>query len=163
MLPWSPRELFARSYISGAIDFVFGLKAQAWFESWDIDVIGEGYITANGRDNVTNPSFYVFNHANVFGSSGNGTTYLGRPWRTFARVVWQNSNLSDIVNPKGWSTWDATSSTANVTFMEFNNSGPGAATDQRVPFSGQLNASVAITDILGANYASEHWVDMNFM
>ncbi|ETP01354.1 hypothetical protein F441_21384, partial [Phytophthora nicotianae CJ01A1] len=46
---------------------------------------------------------------------------------------------------------------------EFNNSGPGAAIDQRVPFSGQLNKSVVISDILGENYGSEGWVDTNYL
>ncbi|ETN15987.1 hypothetical protein PPTG_06231 [Phytophthora nicotianae INRA-310] len=156
------RQLYARSFISGAIDFIFGMQAMAWFDSCDIESIGEGYITANGNSNSTIESQYVFNRARVLGSSGNGSTYLGRPWRPYARVVWQNSELSDVVNPKGWSTWHNDSNTANVYFMEFNNSGPGAIIDQRVPFSGQLEAPVVVTDILGENYKSEWWVDTNF-
>ncbi|KAG3102984.1 hypothetical protein PI124_g9176 [Phytophthora idaei] len=150
------RELYAKSYINGAVDFVFGQRAMAWFESCDIESIGEGWLTANGNANTTLTSEYVFNNAHVF---GNGSTYLGRPWRPFARVVWQNSELGDIVNPEGWAAWDDSTSTADVYFKEFNNSGPGAAIDQRVAFSGQLDAPVAITDILGENYESEWWVD----
>ncbi|KUF86836.1 hypothetical protein AM588_10001275 [Phytophthora nicotianae] len=146
------RQLYARSFISG----------DGVFDSCDIESIGEGYITANGNSNSTIESQYVFNRARVLGSSGNGSTYLGRPWRPYARVVWQNSELSDVVNPKGWSTWHNDSNTANVYFMEFNNSGPGAIIDQRVPFSGQLEAPVVGTDILGENYKSEWWVDTNF-
>ncbi|GMF30887.1 unnamed protein product [Phytophthora lilii] len=149
--------------MSGAVDFVFGMQAKAWFESCDIETVGKGWITANGNRNSSNLSEYVFNRARVFGSSGNGSTYLGRPWMPYARVVWQYSELSDVVNPKGWSTWDDKTSTDNVYFREFNNTGPGASTDQRVAFSGQLNASVAITDILGEGYASEWWVDTNFL
>ncbi|KAG2787335.1 hypothetical protein Pcac1_g3235 [Phytophthora cactorum] len=146
------RELYAKSYINGAVDFVFGQRAMAWFESCDIESIGEGWLTANGNANATLTSEYVFNNAHVF---GNGSTYLGRPWRPFARVVWQNSELGDIVNPEGWAAWDDSTSTADVYFKEFNNSGPGAAIDRRVAFSGQLDAPVAITDILGENYESE--------
>ncbi|KAG6965831.1 hypothetical protein JG688_00007020 [Phytophthora aleatoria] len=154
------RELYAKSYINGAVDFVFGQRAMAWFESCDIESIGEGWLTANGNANATLTSEYVFNNAHVF---GNGSTYLGRPWRPFARVVWQNSELGDIVNPEGWAAWDDSTSTADVYFKEFNNSGPGAAIDQRVAFSEQLDAPVAITDILGENYESEWWVDTNFL
>ncbi|KAH7474282.1 hypothetical protein PRIC1_013589 [Phytophthora ramorum] len=157
------RELFAKSYISGAVDYVFGSKAQAWFESCDFETIGKGCITANGRTNETNPSYYVFNKARVFGTSGNGTAYLGRPWRTFARVVWQNSEFSDIINPEGWQRWNNDNNTANVYFKEFNNTGAGAALDKRVAFSGLLNASVPITEILGEGYESQWWVDTKFL
>ncbi|KAF4315192.1 hypothetical protein G195_011099, partial [Phytophthora kernoviae 00238/432] len=157
------RELYARSYISGAIDFVFGTYSTSWFESCDIEVLGKGCITANGRTNETNPSSFVFNRARVFGNVKNGSSYLGRPWRPYARVVWQNSEFSDVINPKGWSIWNNISSTDNVYFKEFNNTGPGAAIDKRVAFSGQLNAAVDITDILGENYASEWWVDTKYL
>ncbi|KAH7468624.1 Pectinesterase [Phytophthora ramorum] len=156
-------ELFARSYISGAVDFIFGMRAQAWFESCDIETVGEGWITANGNVNSSNLSEYVFNRARVFGSSGNGSTYLGRPWQPYARVVWQNSELGDVVHPQGWSTWDDKTSTENVYFKEFNNSGPGAAIEQRVPFSGQLNASVDIKEILGEGFESAWWVDTKYL
>ncbi|KAG6584862.1 Pectin methylesterase [Phytophthora cinnamomi] len=156
-------ELYARSYIAGAVDFIFGLEAKAWFESCDLESVGKGYITANGNGNSSNLSEYIFNRARVFGSSGTGSTYLGRPWRPYSRVVFQNSEISDVVNPKGWATWDSTSSTANIFFKEFNNSGPGAATAQRAPFSGQLSAPYPITQTLGENYASEWWVDTKFL
>ncbi|KAL3665672.1 hypothetical protein V7S43_009105 [Phytophthora oleae] len=159
------RELYARSYISGATDFVFGLQAKAWFESCDIETVGKGYITANGNSNSSNLSEYVFNHARVFNTNAsmNGTTYLGRPWRPYARVVWQNSELGDVVNPQGWKRWNNDNNTENLFFKEFNNSGPGAAIDQRVSFSGQLNASVEITEILGEGFESEWWVDTNYL
>ncbi|GMF62682.1 unnamed protein product [Phytophthora fragariaefolia] len=155
-------ELIAKSYINGAIDFVFGLYAQAWFESCDIEVIGDGCITANGRTNNSYAATYVFNNANVFGST-QGIGYLGRPWRPYASVVFQNSNISDVINPDGWQKWNGDNNTANVYFKEFNNMGAGAATDKRVPFSGVLNASVPITQILGADYATQWWVDSKFM
>ncbi|POM79513.1 Pleiotropic drug resistance protein [Phytophthora palmivora] len=96
----------ASLHISGAVDFIFGMRAKAWFESCDVESIGEGYITANGNQNSTIESEYIFNRARVSGSSGNGSTYLGRPWRPYARVVWQNSELGDVVNSQGWSTWN---------------------------------------------------------
>ncbi|KAG7388479.1 hypothetical protein PHYBOEH_007851 [Phytophthora boehmeriae] len=157
------RELFARSYINGAVDFIFGLVARAWFESCDIEVLGKGYITANGRDTEDNPSYYVFNRAKVFGNAKNGTNYLGRPWRTYSRVVWQNSELSDVINPEGWKPWNNVSSTDNVYYKEFNNSGLGATPDKRAAFSGQLTEAVGITEILGKDFASEWWVDSNYL
>ncbi|KAE9063957.1 hypothetical protein PF007_g29368 [Phytophthora fragariae] len=128
-------ELIAKSYINGAIDFVFGLYAKAWFESCDIEVIGDGCITANGRNNDTNPSEYVFNKANVFGS-GKGIGYLGRPWRPYASVVFQNSNISDVINSDGWQKWNGDNNTTNVYFKEFNNTGADPGRQLRVPVVG---------------------------
>lgn len=159
------RELYARSYINGAVDFIFGMEVKAWFESCDIESIGKGYITANCNSDTSNLSEYVFNRARVFTSntSLNGTAYLGRPWRPYARVVFQNSDLSDVVKPEGWKRWDNTSSIDNVYFKEFNNTGLGAGTEQREPFSGQLDEAVAITNILGEDFESEWWVDTDFL
>ncbi|OWY95854.1 Pectin methylesterase [Phytophthora megakarya] len=159
------RELYARSLIRGATDFIFGKYALAWFESCDIEVVGKGYITANGRDSEENPSFYVFNHANVFtaNSSLNGTAYLGRPWRPYSRVVFMNSELSDVVHPEGWKRWNNDTNTANIYYKEFNNTGLGAAIGKRVPFSGQLKQPVVITDFFGSNFTSEWWVDTNYL
>ncbi|KAG2506155.1 hypothetical protein BBO99_00009552 [Phytophthora kernoviae] len=157
------RELFARSYINGAVDFIFGQNATAWFESCDIEVIGKGYITASGRATEAIDSWYVFNRNRVFGSTGVGSSYLGRPWRPYARVVWQNSELSDVINQEGWTRWDSATSTDNVYYKEFNNTGAGATPDKRVAFSGQLNAAMDIKTILGENYASEWWIDTKYL
>ncbi|EEY56127.1 pectinesterase, putative [Phytophthora infestans T30-4] len=146
----SGRELYARTLIRGATDFIFGKLAQAWFEKCDIE---------------TNPSWYVFNHAHVFtaNASLNGSTYLGRPWRPYSRVVFQNSELGDVIHPQGWKRWNNDTNTDNIYYKEFNNSGPGSAIEQRVPFSGQLNEAVAISDIFGENYTSEWWVDNKYL
>ncbi|KAG3246085.1 hypothetical protein PI124_g9175 [Phytophthora idaei] len=159
------RELYARTLIRGATDFIFGRNAQAWFENCDIEVVGKGYVTANGRESDSNPSWYVFNHAHVFTTNASltGKAYLGRPWRPYSRVVFQNSELSDVVHPEGWKLWNNDTNTANIYYKEFNNSGPGAAIDQRVPFSGQLNEAVNISNIFGENYKSEWWVDPNYL
>ncbi|KAI9981626.1 hypothetical protein PInf_009382 [Phytophthora infestans] len=139
------RELYARSFISGAVDFIF--------------------VTANGNKNATIASEYVFNKAHVFGlnESMNGTTHLGRPWGEYARVVFQISELEDVVNLEGWTPWDDKTSTDNVYFKEFSNKGPGAVTVARVPYSGQLDAAVDIMEILGDDYESQWWVDSKFL
>ncbi|KAG6612491.1 Pectinesterase [Phytophthora cinnamomi] len=156
-------NLYARSYISGAVDFVFGQYAKAWFESCDIVSTGKGCIAANGRDSATNPSEFIFNNANVTGTGGVGTAYLGRPWKPYSRVVWQNSQLSNVINPQGWQKWNGNNNVGNVYLKEYNNRGTGAATNQRVSFGGVVSKPVPITDILGANYKTQWWVDTNFL
>ncbi|RYP59480.1 hypothetical protein DL769_008511 [Monosporascus sp. CRB-8-3] len=162
-------QLFAKSMILGATDFVFGHDAASWFEQCDIRVVEKsiGYITANGRQDNSSPSFYVFNKCNVAAASGhnvpNGAYYLGRPWREYARVVFQNSALSAVINPSGWRIWNTGDPrTGSVLFGEYNNSGQGASTN-RADFATILGSPVAITTILGGGYASAGYYDASYM
>ncbi|KAL0936920.1 pectin methylesterase [Colletotrichum truncatum] len=155
------RQIYAQTYINGAVDFIFGLNASAWFEGCDLEVIGKGWVTASGRDSAQNPAWFVFNKTRVFGDQ-KGLAFLGRPWRTFARVLFQYSDLSDVVQPAGWAPWDATSSLANVVFNEYKNTGLGAA-GQRANFSSQIDAPVKAETVLGKGFDKEWWVDKSYL
>lgn len=79
------------------------------FQECSISVIGatlgpgiSGYITAQGRTNQNDSNGFVFKNCQVF---GNGTTYLGRPWRGYARVLFYNTSLPSIILPGGWEPW----------------------------------------------------------
>lgn len=53
---------------------------------------------------------------------------MGRPWRDRARVVFQNTSLSAVINPAGWSVWSTSDvNTEFVYFREFKNTGTGAS------------------------------------
>ncbi|KAH7254559.1 pectin lyase fold/virulence factor, partial [Fusarium solani] len=151
------KHYFHASYIEGATDFIFGQESVAWFEQCDIGVVAKGYITANGRDSAENPSYYVINKSVVKAAgAGDGETYLGRPWREFARVVFQNTELGSVVNSAGWLPW-GDNPTNNVEYGEFGNTGAGASGD-RASFSKQLSAAVTIDEILG----STSWIDSSY-
>ncbi|KAM7199422.1 pectinesterase [Rhypophila sp. PSN 637] len=116
-------QLFARSEIVGVTDFVFGQRAVAWFEKVDLRVLAAnlGYVTASGRDSSTNPNYYVFNSCSIAAASGNsvkdGAFYLGRPWREYARVVFQRTSMTSVINPAGWKIWNSGDErTGNVFF-----------------------------------------------
>jgi len=77
-------QLFARSLITGAIDFIFGQTATAWFDAVDIRTIAAGAITASGRSSASNPSWYVINNSTVDGINSTipaASSFLGRPWQ----------------------------------------------------------------------------------
>ena len=61
-----------------------------------------GYITAQARTNLNDPSGFVFKNSHVHGT---GSTFLGRPWRAFSRVLFYNTNFSVSVVPQGWDPW----------------------------------------------------------
>lgn len=156
------KQVYDKCYIEGATDFIFGQRAVAWFEKNTIAISGRGYITASGRDSSSNPNYYVLNAATVTTKSGvslaAGSTYLGRPWRNYARVVVQNSNLGSVVNSAGWVQWNSGDArTDNVFYREYGNTGTGAS-GTRASFSSKLSAPVTLANIIG----STSWIDMNY-
>ena len=157
------RQIYAKTYISGAVDFIFGLRAIAWFNDVDIVTVGPGYITANGREAENNTSIYVINQSKVTGTSGANSTVLGRPWRTFSRVVFQKTYLGDVVKPEGWARWDAVQSTDNVVYEEYKNFGPGADMGMRANFSREIDRPYKATDLFGKNFEKEVWVDGDYL
>lgn len=150
----------------GAVDFIFGQHARIWIDSSDIRVsAGGGAITANGRASSTDVSYYVINKSSVAASSsstaGSGTVYLGRPWSEYARVDFQNTVLSNIINSAGWEVWSSSEpNTGDVTFQEYGNTGAGAS-GTRASFSTKLSSAVTISTILGSTYTG--WVDTSYL
>lgn len=69
-----------------------------------LDQGSPGYITAQGRSNSNESNGFVFKESLVIGT---GLSYLGRPWRDYARVIFYNTNLSNIIEPSGWDSWKA--------------------------------------------------------
>jgi pectinesterase len=156
------RQVYANTLISGAVDFVFGQRASVWLEKVDIQTIGKGYITANGRDAENNTSIFVFNKATVGGTSGANSTYLGRPWRQWSRVIFQESYLGDVVRPEGWAVWDAVQPLDHVVYQEYKNDGPGAA-GTRANFSSKLTKPIKIQSVFGTGFEKEFWVDASYL
>lgn len=158
-------QVYAKCYIEGAVDFIFGQHARTWIDSSDIRVSAPGAITANGRPSSSDTSYYVINKSSVSGSgsttAGSGTAYLGRPWSQYARVCFQKTVLGSVINSAGWEVWSSnTPNTGDVTFQEFGNTGAGAS-GTRASFSTKLSSAISISTILGSDYTS--WVDTSYL
>ncbi|KAJ5152884.1 Pectinesterase [Penicillium canariense] len=160
-------QVYGKCYIEGAIDFIFGQTGNAWFDSCDIGVLtySGGTITAQGRPASSDSGYFVINESTVGAASGEdvteGTYYLGRPWTEYAHVVFQNTNLSDVINSAGWSEWSSSEpNTGDVLFGEYDNSGDGAE-GTRASFATTLSTAVSITSILGSDY--KDWVDTSYI
>ncbi|UIZ22413.1 hypothetical protein KXD40_004927 [Peronospora effusa] len=152
-------QFYSRSHVAGTVDFIFG-NARAWFESCDIESVGPGYITANGRVSKDDDSFFVLNKARV-SSSLPGKVYLGRPWRAFARVVFQQCDLGESINPAGWIPMYEDMGTSKVFLKEYKNTGQSSAINKRASFSKQSSDPIAISTILGEDFAT--FVNKNYL
>ncbi|KAK8130522.1 pectinesterase precursor [Apiospora kogelbergensis] len=156
-------QYYRNCMITGATDFIFGQNAVSWFDQCDIRVRNGGYyITANGRDSASNPSYYVFNRCDIRPGSGEsvgaGSYYLGRPWRTYSRVVFQSTAMSNVINGAGWHDWNGDQDLGNIYYGEYSNTGAGAS-GSRVGWSKKLSSAVSISTVLGGDYASQPWYD----
>ncbi|KAG9048168.1 hypothetical protein FS837_000586 [Tulasnella sp. UAMH 9824] len=149
-------QFYGKTLIQGSVDFIFGQEASIWITGGTINTVGSGYITASGRS-TSDSNYYVIDHTTVQGS---GSVYLGRPWRNYARVVFQNSVLGSNIVTAGWKNWsDSDPRTDNILFGEYNNSGAGAWKSGRASFATNLSSGISISTVLG----STSWIDSAFL
>lgn len=135
------RQYFEQCYIEGHVDFIFG-GATAFFERCHIHCLKNGYITAASTP-VDRAYGFVFSHCRITGESADVRTYLGRPWRDFASVVFLNTDMTDVVNPAGWHNWNLPHREQTSRYSEFNSSGAGTNPGARVSWSRQLTKAQA--------------------
>ncbi|XP_010496740.1 PREDICTED: probable pectinesterase 29 [Camelina sativa] len=137
------RHYFHRCTIQGAVDFIFG-SGQSIYQSCVIQVLaghvleGPGYITSQGRNKSEDTNGFVFINCLVFGT---GTAFLGRPWRSYSRVIFYNSNLTNVVVPEGWNSSNYWEHENQLTFAEYGCFGSGSNTEKRVKWVKKLSES----------------------
>ncbi|CAE6446520.1 unnamed protein product [Rhizoctonia solani] len=149
-------QFYGRSYIEGAIDFIFGQNSSIWITKSTINSIGSGAITASGRSS-NDSNYYVINNSTI---QGTGTVHQHEYPRDYARVIFQNSNIGSEVQAAGWEVWSTTTpNTDHVFFGEYNNNGTGAWKTGRALFATKMTAGISISTALG----STSWIDSSYM
>jgi pectinesterase len=134
------RQVFWDCYIEGHVDFIFG-AATAYFDHCNIYCLRKGYITAASTPAGAAHGM-VFSDCRITGADG-VKTYLGRPWRNYAQVVFLRTSMSSVVRPEGWFDWNKPEAHKTVFYGEFASTGPGADASARVPWARQLTAPEA--------------------
>lgn len=135
------RQYFARCYIEGSTDFIFG-AATAVFDSCTIHSKANSFITAASTPQ-SRPFGFVFRHCQLTAAPGLNAVYLGRPWRDYARVVFLFCELGPQIHPEGWQNWKGTQRDHTAFYAEYGNTGPGADPSGRVSWSKILTRSEA--------------------
>ena len=153
------RQYYVDSYIEGGVDYIFG-NAAAVFERDELHSNGPGFVTAQSRTAPDQPTGYVILSSKVTAdlsappidpnapgatstASARKMIGLGRPWRTYSRVVYINTELPAELNPVGWNNWGQPANESTAWYAEFGSTGPGASPTTRVPWSHQLTAAEA--------------------
>ena len=119
----SGRQYYVNCKIIGDTDFIFG-GATAVFDKCEIvSTPRGGYVTAASTD-IENYGF-LFLNCNLTSSAPKNSTYLGRPWRPNAYVVYKTCYLGAHIREVGWTSMSG-NQPENARFFEYKNTGPGA-------------------------------------
>lgn len=131
------RQFFSNCYVEGTTDFIFG-EATALFESCALHCKANSFLTAASTPEGK-PFGFVFLNCKITADSGVNKVYLGRPWRSFAKVAFLNCTMGAFITPEGWDNWSKSENEKTAQFAEYNNTGVGANTGKRVGWSMKLN------------------------
>jgi len=129
------RICFTNCFIEGTTDFIFG-EATALFEKCTIHCKANSYITAASTPEGK-PFGFVFMDCKITAEEGVIKVYLGRPWRSFARVAFLKCEMGPFICPEGWNNWDKPANEKTAVYTECDNRGPGADVSHRVKWSHQ--------------------------
>ena len=135
------RQYFVNCYIEGTTDYIFG-PSTIWFEACTVHCKKNSYITAASTPEDQDYG-YIFNRCKITLADGVNKMYLGRPWRPYGMTLFMNCELPQGITPEGWHNWGKEENEKTARYMEFNNSGPGAATQKRVKWAKILTKSQA--------------------
>ncbi|KAG2709589.1 hypothetical protein I3760_05G246600 [Carya illinoinensis] len=142
----SNRQFFRECDIFGTVDFIFG-NAAVVFQNCSIyarkpmsqqknTITAQHRKDPNQNTGISIHACRILATSDLESSKGSFPTYLGRPWKMYARVVYMLSYMGDHIHPHGWLEWDGSFALDTLYYGEYMNSGPGAAVGQRVKWPG---------------------------
>ncbi|KAH9542797.1 hypothetical protein CY35_13G026100 [Sphagnum magellanicum] len=163
----SQRQFYKSCTIYGTVDFIFG-NAAAVFQTCTLlaraPIPGQqNTFTAQGRTIQAQNTGFSFQNCTIDAapelkaaqSAGQFVaSYLGRPWKLYSRTVYLQNSMSSVINPAGWLPWNGSFALSTLFYGEYKNTGPGAATGQRVSWSTQITSSKVATQYTVDNFIS---------
>ncbi|KAJ4727906.1 Pectinesterase [Melia azedarach] len=88
------------------------------------------------QDTLYAHTYRQFYHAKLWPDRWRIPTYLGRPWKEYAVTVFMENIFADFIQPDGYIPFKGSFALKNCIYYEYNNTGPGAWTDNRVKWPG---------------------------
>ncbi|WJX79796.1 pectinesterase [Trifolium repens] len=161
----SMRQFYRECDIYGTVDFIFG-NAAVVFQNCNLyprlPSTGQfNAITAQGRTDPNQNTGTSIHNTTIKAADdlapmiGTVKTYLGRPWKEYSRTVYLQCFIDSLINPSGWSIWSGDFALSTLYYAEYNNTGPGSNTSNRVTWQGYhvINATDA------ANFTVSNFLD----
>ena len=151
----SMRQFYSECDIYGTVDFIFG-NAAVVFQNCNLyprlPSTGQfNAITAQGRTDPNQNTGTSIHNATIKAADdlapmiGTVKTYLGRPWKEYSRTVYLQCFMDSLIDPSGWREWSGDFALNTLYYAEYNNTGPGSNTSNRVTWQGYhvINATDA--------------------
>ncbi|GKV32008.1 hypothetical protein SLEP1_g40648 [Rubroshorea leprosula] len=167
---YSLRQFYRECDIYGTVDFIFG-NAAVVFQDCNLyprlPLPGQfNAITAQRRtDPNQNTGTSIHNRTiraadDLSASNGTTKTYLGLPWKEYSRTVYMQSFMDSLIDPSGWSVWSADFALSTLYYAEFNNTGAGSNTSNRVTWPGYhvINATDAVNFTVSNFIEGQFWL-----
>lgn len=167
------RQFYRNCTISGTIDFIFG-NAAAVFQDCNLIVrkplSGQAnMITAHGRTEEGINTGFVIQNCTISGEAeyiavkDTSKTYLGRPWKPYARTLIIDTEIDDVIDNTGWAAWPGADYEKTCWFAEFRNRGGGANDGGRVNWSGIKKVDMnQVADFLPEKFIhADHWIQQS--
>ncbi|KAL3652438.1 putative pectinesterase/pectinesterase inhibitor 61 [Castilleja foliolosa] len=142
----SKKQFYRDCDIYGTVDFIFG-NAAVVFQNCAIHarkpmsqqkntITAQHRMDPNQNTGISIHACQIVADPNLEAVKDTFPTYLGRPWKTYARTVYMLSSLGDHIHPAGWLEWNGDYALDTLYYGEYMNSGPGAGLGQRVKWPG---------------------------
>nr|DAD38613.1 TPA_asm: hypothetical protein HUJ06_012935 [Nelumbo nucifera] len=99
--------------------------------------------------------------------SSNGTTssYLGQPWKEYSNAVYSQPFIDNFIDPAGWIAWSGDFALSILYYAEYNNTGAGSVTTNRVSWPGYhvINATDAANFTVSNFVLGDDWLPAKFV
>ncbi|THU45677.1 hypothetical protein C4D60_Mb02t20500 [Musa balbisiana] len=142
----SQRQFFRECDIYGTVDFIFGnaavvlqncsLWARRPLPMQKNTITAQNRKDPNQNTGISIHACQVVAAADLEPVKANFSTYLGRPWKLYSRVVYMLSYMGDHINPAGWLEWNGSFALDTLYYGEYMNDGPGSGLGMRVAWPG---------------------------
>ncbi|XP_027158606.1 probable pectinesterase/pectinesterase inhibitor 20 [Coffea eugenioides] len=167
----SMRQFYRECDIYGTIDYIFG-NAAVVFQLCNmysrLPLQGQfNTITAQGKTDINQNTGTSILDCNILAATdlslSNATvqTYLGRPWKNYSTTVYMESFMDSLINPAGWAAWSGDFALSTLYYAEYNNSGPGSNTANRVTWPGYhviTSASAVVNFTVSIFISGDFWL-----
>lgn len=164
------RQFYRDCTISGTVDFIFG-DSISIFQNCKMVIRKplpnqQNIVTAHGSKMVGASTVFVLQNCTITADPllvpfiEKNPSYLGRPWKPYARTIVMQSYIDTVIHPDGWLPWPSEPDSINTCmYSEIDNRGPGADKSKRVKWPGVKTMSLEDANLytVDAKFHEQTW------
>ncbi|KAJ6849062.1 putative pectinesterase/pectinesterase inhibitor 41 [Iris pallida] len=167
----SMRQFYRECDVYGTVDYIFGnaavvlqgcnIYSRLPMQGQSNTITAQGRTDPNQNTGTSIQGCTLAAAADLAASTGGSTaTYLGRPWKEYSRTVIMSSFVDGLVDPAGWLPWNGDFALSTLYYAEFNNTGPGSDTSQRVAWAGYhvIDSADAVNFTVSSFVLGDNWL-----